>query len=130
MDFKIVFIVSCLLSASCTDPIGSKSDRLKIEADTLNAHCPQKLDSETELQKVNWTAPYFKYAFRLVNIAEPFKDTNAFKSLLLPGLYAEIHMRNDSVECKKQSVIFVYTYYDSHMNYLCSVTLPYNKTLP
>jgi len=55
MDFKIVFIVSCLLSASCTDPIGSKSDRLKIEADTLNAHCPQKLDSETELQKVNWS---------------------------------------------------------------------------
>lgn len=130
MNFKFVFIVSCLLSASCTDPHGSKSDRLKTEADTLNAYCPQQLDSETELYNVNWTAPYFKYTFRLLNIAEPFKDTNAFKSLLLPGLYAEIHMRNDSVECRMQRVIFVYTYYDSHMNYLCSVTLPYNKNLP
>jgi hypothetical protein len=130
MGFKIVFFVSCLLIASCTDPPGNTSDRLKTEADTLNAHCPQQLDSETELHNVNWTAPYFKYAFRLVNIAEPFKDTNAFKSLLLPGLYAEIHMRNDSAECRLQHVIFVYTYYDSHMNYLCAVTLPFNKTLP
>lgn len=129
MNFKSVFVLSCIIFSTCTEP-RSTIDQLKAEADTLNAHCPQKLDSETELYNVNWSEPYFKYTFRLVNLDKPLSDTIAFKSLLMPGITSEIHLRNDSVACRTRNVIFIYTYFDKQMHYICSVKVPYLKVLP
>lgn len=111
----LFFSAFCLLFFSCRE--AGEEHRLSLAriAAEINEHCPKMLDSETQLDGIEFREPNtLVYLYTLVRIPAGDVDTVAFHRALWPGVISHIRVSADMKKIRENNTHIEYVYRNKH----------------
>lgn len=115
-DMKKLFIslLLAVLCAQCNNPKNISSELFKVAAD-ISENCPQQIDSETRLDKVDFKIPdTLVYRYTLINLLVQNVDTAEFRRALFPGLLSGIRVSSEMKKLRDNNIVICYDYKDKN----------------
>jgi hypothetical protein len=91
----------------------TETEELKKTVSELNAKCPQMLDSETRIDRIEVREPNtLLYKYTLINITADKVDTLEFRRILWPGIVSNIRVSREMKKLRDNKTIILYDYRD------------------
>jgi hypothetical protein len=105
-----IFLICCCSSCRYLD---SEQDELEQIVAGLNQKLPQKLDSETTIDKIEVKdSGTLLYSYTLVNLTASAIDTQQFYKALWPGILSHIKVSREMKKLRDMHITIEYLYKD------------------
>lgn len=121
------FSILCLaffLFSNCESKEEKNMRQLNKSAAQLNEKCPQMLDSETRLDRIEVKEPNtLVYKFTLMNVLAKNMDTVLFYRAMWPGLISNIKVSLEMKTLRENKTTIEYFYQDKENNRINSIRI-------
>lgn len=109
--FKSLIIIIVVCFTNCSSPAGEKSVVQMVTE--LNKKCPQMIDSETRLDKIDVKEPNtLVYKYTLINLPVENVDTALFYKAMWPGLLSFVKVAKEMKGLRDNQGTVEYLYND------------------
>ncbi len=106
----------------------SVETKLSATANEVNKQCPMMVDADTRMDNIvpmpNRT---MQYNYTLINMEVGDIDTTSVKSIIEPYIISTIKTSPEMEVLRKEKINFRYYYRDMNGNYVCSISVPYER---
>lgn len=110
--YRLPFFLLIFLFTACDINSDNEVNLAKI-ANEFNKKCPQMIDSETRIDRIDITEPNtIIYKYTLINLPAKNVDTIEFKKALFPGIISIIKLSPEMKPLRENATNFEYQYSD------------------
>lgn len=114
MKQLFIFLSLSLLFVQCSNS-GNPIAELEQIAENISENCPQMIDNETRLDKVDFKLPdTLTYHYALINLSAQNVDTTEFRRALFPGILSHIRVSSEMKKLRDNNIVICYAYKDKN----------------
>ncbi len=113
IKYLLVFLIPFSLLLNSCELTQVDQISLEEEIENVNKTCPQMIDEETRLQKVELIHPTkIRYEYVLIHLDRKNVDTTRFKQMLWPGILSAVKLDPGLERFRQNNMYFDYRYLD------------------
>ena len=115
MNKLFISLLVLLLFSQCANNSSNISVELTQIAEDINSKCPQMIDSETQLDGVEFKLPdTLTYKYTLIRLSALQADTHQFRLAMWPGLLSGIRVSSEMQKLRDNDIVIRYDYKDKN----------------